>query len=88
MTKVYLYKLSAPGWTKEYDSDADLKTALYTHICNDCRKGCIEEETIIWNPVDENSSVYDMLNTACGCEFDIGGEEDRESHYAESETDE
>ena len=84
MTK--LYKVSAPGWIKEYDNDIDLKAELYAHICDSCRAGCTEyldDGTIwsVWDPVNENSDVNDMLATSCGCEFDIGEDEDREEHY-------
>lgn len=86
-----LYKLSAPGWTKEYTNDIDLKAELYAHICKSCREGNIwkgedegEEDVVLWDPVNENSDVYDMLATACGCEFDIGEDEDRSEHYVAS----
>ena len=89
MNKVYLYKLSAPGWIKEYDNDDDLRRELFTHICNSCRDGVKEyyDNELVYesDPVDENSDVYELLNTSCGCEFDIGGEEDRATHYAVSE---
>lgn len=71
-----LHKLSAPGWTKEYDNDIDLKAELYSHICDSCRGGHIEitdagESWDIWDAVNEHSDVGDMLATACGCEYDI-----------------
>ena len=70
-----LIKLSAPGWEKEFDTEEEVKAELYSHICNLCRKGEIAEtdegEFVLWDPVDENSSVGDMLWTACGCEFDV-----------------
>lgn len=88
MTK--LYKLSAPGWIKEYDNEADLKKELYSHICGSCRDGESftndDDETIFyWEPVNEESSIPDMLNTPCGCEYDIGEDEDRATHYKASE---
>jgi len=88
MTK--LYKLSAPGWVKEYDNDIDLRAELYSHICGACRIGCREqmgdgEVWTVWEPVNENSDIYEMLATACGCEYDIGEEEDRSEHYVVSE---
>ena len=81
-----LYKLSAPGWTKEYDNDDDLRRELFTHICKPCRDGekiYNESNELVYetDPVDENSDVYALLATACGCEFDIGEDEDRETHY-------
>lgn len=71
-----LHKLSAPGWTKEYDNDIDLKAELYSHICSSCRTGCKEKFDDgdiweVWGPVTENSDICDMLATACGCEYDI-----------------
>ena len=74
--KVKLVKLSMPRWTKTYTNDIDLKAELYKHICEHCRKGQAfinddGEKFVLWDPVDENSSVDDMLNTGCGCEYEI-----------------
>ena len=71
-----LHKLSDPGWTKEFDSMEDAKAELYKHICNYCRKGEIvkeegREDWLLWEPVDENSDIDMLLNTGCGCEFDV-----------------
>lgn len=64
-----LHKLSKPDWIKEYDNEAKLKSELYTNICYSCRLGSTYGETVIWKPVDENSSISDLLLTACGCEY-------------------
>ena len=69
--KVKLHKISMPGWTKTYTNDIDLKAELYKHICEHCRKGEIHDEFVLWDPVNENSSVDNMLNTGCGCEYEI-----------------
>ena len=61
-----LTKLSAPGWEKEYTDKVELQAELYKHICEQCRA----EEA-----VTEISSIYDMLNTACGCEFWVEDDE-------------
>jgi hypothetical protein len=81
--KVKLIKLSATGWTKTYDNDIDLKAELYKHICGSCRSGCIEklddgEDWEVWQAVNENSDIGDMLATSCGCEYDIEEEDERE----------
>lgn len=56
-----LTKMSGPGWTRKYASELDAKLELYKSICGQCRA---EED------IDEHSSIYDMLVTACGCEYD------------------
>lgn len=63
-----LIKLSAPGWEKQYTNEAELKAELYSHICNLCRRGdeCPEFPQ---DPVNENSTVDEMLSTPCGCEY-------------------
>ena len=74
-----LIKLSSPGWEKDFDSETELKAELYSHICDMCRPGEIYkddgEEYVIWDPVDGNSSIGDMLSTACGCEYMVEDEE-------------
>jgi hypothetical protein len=73
-----LTKLSSPGWEKEFETEAELKAELYSHICDMCRKGDIitkeedpelKEDWVLWDAVDENSSLDDLLWTPCGCEF-------------------
>lgn len=56
-----LVKLSGIGWEKVC-SPGEARELLYKYICNQCR----EEEGIT-----EQSSIVDMLATACGCEFDV-----------------
>ena len=68
-SKIKLHKLSASGWTKEFDNEIDLKEELYNHICDLCRVG--KEEFNRFNPIDANSSIEDMLFTDCGCEFAV-----------------
>lgn len=57
-----LFKLSAPGWERDYDNESELKIELYNHICRLC---CNEDS------ITEFSSIGDMLGTACGCEYDV-----------------
>ena len=64
--KYILTKLSSPGWEKEFTSEVEAKNELYKHICSSCRKG---EEEFFFEPVDQNSSIFDMLCSPCGCEF-------------------
>ena len=65
---IKLHKMSFPGWTKVFDNEIDLRTELYAHICDRCRRGDTEFEEL---PVYENSSIDEMLWTACGCEFNV-----------------
>ena len=70
---IKLHKLSSPGWTKIFDNEIDLRTELYAHICADCRSGNTESHDL---PVYANSSIDEMLWTACGCEFSVEYPED------------
>lgn len=54
-----LIKLSEPGWEFE-GTPQEVKEKLYYHICS----YCIRQEGI-----GEDSSIDQMLATACGCEF-------------------
>jgi len=68
-TKMFtLIKLSAPGWEKQFTNESNLRVELYSHICNLCRRGdeCPEFPQ---DPVNENSTVDEMLSTPCGCEY-------------------
>lgn len=65
---IKLHKLSSPGWTKIFDNEIDLRTELYAHICDGCRSGDTEFEEL---PVYANSTIDEMLWTACGCEFSV-----------------
>lgn len=70
-----LEKMSSPGWIKQFESEAELKTVLWSHICKSCRTGEINSETGELYPfsqgVTEESSIDEMLATPCGCEFDV-----------------
>ena len=59
-----LIKGSYPGWAKEFVSEEECRIELYDHICGYCRIGNEDED-----PVDENSSLNDLLCTPCGLEF-------------------
>jgi hypothetical protein len=63
-----LIKLSEPGWEKSFTREDELRKELYGHICGLCRRGD-ETEDYKQEPVDENSSIDELLGTACGCEF-------------------
>lgn len=56
----FLTKLSKPGWDKTFDTEEEARAELYNHIC----KSCILEEELTMN-----SSIDDLLATACGCEY-------------------
>lgn len=60
MSRFMLTKLSSPGWDKEFDDEESLRNELVKYICN----MCMEEDELFFN-----SSVNDLLATACGCEF-------------------
>jgi len=71
-----LVKLSSPGWEKEFQTELELKEELYSYICYHCREGCCEEFDgfeLIEPAVDSDSSIGEMLWTACGCEFLVEG---------------
>lgn len=77
-----LFKLSKPGWEKDFATTEELRTELFKHICGVCRVGEeVKDSTtdeVIWeaSPVDENSTIDDLLCTSCGCEFDVEIEND------------
>ena len=56
-----LIKLSSPGWVKQFNTKDEVKAELLEYICEGCLAG----------GVDENSSIGELLWTACGCEFDV-----------------
>ena len=59
MAKFELSKISDPGWDV-VGHEKDLGRLLYSFICKTCK----EEDKIT-----PKSSLADMLNTPCGCEF-------------------
>ena len=62
--KYSLSKLSSPGFTKEYSSELDMKAELFMWVCG----LCIEDYNLT-----KDSSIDEMLETPCGCEFEIKG---------------
>lgn len=68
-----LIKLSVPGWEKSFNSREELKTELYSYICDGCRNDSktydTENDCYVDVKITKTSSIRDMLNTACGCEF-------------------
>lgn len=76
---LFLHKLSAPGWTKEFATEEEARVELFKHICGICCKGdkaYNAEGELVYesDPVDENSSLGDLLSTACGCEYMVDDE--------------
>jgi hypothetical protein len=67
-----LVKISSPGWIKEFDTEKELKAVLYSYICHMCRKGTSDGD-YVEPPVNENSTLKEMLASPCGCEFDVEG---------------
>jgi hypothetical protein len=73
---VKLFKLSEPGWEKDYNTPEEARLELYNHICKICREGdkaYDKEGTLVYesDPVNEKSTIGELLSTACGCEFDV-----------------
>jgi hypothetical protein len=70
-----LIKMSSPGWEREFQMEEELKAELYSWICKDCKEGYEDEyeDDLIFKSLSINidSSLYEMLSTACGCEFGI-----------------
>ena len=61
-----LIKLSKPGWISKNLTESEVKNILYSYICMECREGSSE----YGDPkVYSDSSISEMLSTACGCEF-------------------
>lgn len=51
-----LFKLSSPGWVKEFADEAALTAELERHICGSCL-------------TDNGRDLNGMLSSCCGCEF-------------------
>lgn len=74
-----LIKCSMPGWTKEFDNEAELKEELFNNLCSMCVNGVREEfevegeQKFIYetDPVSIDSTIDEMLSTACGLEFEV-----------------
>lgn len=69
-----LFKISAPGWERDFESESELKSVLYSYICNICRKG-VNENEYVEPPIYEDSTLSEMLASPCGCEFDVEKDE-------------
>ena len=63
--KYKLFKMSAPGWTLEFDTRKEVEYKLLRHICSECKEEMLDEIIQGGDPVDE------ALGTPCGCEFDV-----------------
>lgn len=71
-----LFKMSAPGWEKEFKTKEEVRTELFKHICGICQEGdkaYNNEGELIYesSPVNAESTIDEMLCSACGCEFDV-----------------
>ncbi len=67
-----LIKLSKPGWIKTYSTEQELRAELYSYLCLECREGSSEFGDL---PVYPDSTLDEMLSTACGCEFMVEDDE-------------
>lgn len=63
-----LCKISTPGWERDFKTEDELKSVLYSYICNICRRG-VNEDGYVEPPVHEQSTLDEMLASPCGCEF-------------------
>lgn len=80
--KLKLIKGSMPGWIKEFDTEQELKTELFSHLCAHCCNGekiTDDDGNIIWetDPVGPNDSIDEMLSTGCGLEFYVELDDER-----------
>lgn len=64
-----LDKMSAPGWDKPKDflSETECAAELIKYICRDCREG----DDIDWGQANGDRTLGALLNTPCGCEYDV-----------------
>ena len=72
--KYELVKCSGEGWSKLFDSEAELRQELLSHICRLCLSGeevYIGIEEVIENTPPDVTSTRDLLATACGCEYEV-----------------
>jgi len=81
-----LFKMSEPGWEKRFDNVNEVRAELYKHICKICREGDKAYDSdgkLVYesDPVNENSSLGELLGTACGCEFDVELEDGNEKTW-------
>ena len=69
-----LTKLTAPGYTKEYQTEDALRDALYKCMCERCLN-------------TYGTSIMDMLFSDCGLSFSVSnnGVDDREAYYDDDE---
>lgn len=72
--KYELIKCSGEGWSKLFDSEAELMQELLSHVC----RLCLEGEIIKFNdgrtyaiPPADTKSIGGLLSTACGCEYEV-----------------
>lgn len=72
--KYELIKCSGEGWSKLFDSEAELMQELLSHVC----RLCLEGEIIKFNdgrtytiPPADTKSIGGLLSTACGCEYKV-----------------
>jgi hypothetical protein len=74
-----LAKLSYPGWDVEVASGYEAKEKLWPWICSSCRQDIAREqdglepdhECQYRSATLDQTSLDEMLWTACGCEFTV-----------------
>ena len=71
-----LTKLSEPGWERDFFTEDGARKELFKRICSMCQRGdeFVSDDGEVLHkdaPVDKNSSIYDLLATPCGCEYDF-----------------
>ena len=65
-----LYKLSVPGFKHEYDSYGDVRQELEGYVCGTCKEDYFNYYGT------RPKSIYELLGTACGCEFSFENPEE------------
>lgn len=74
--KHILHKRSAPGWSKGFETEDDARAKLLSHVCEDCLKGelaLVGHDDKHTFPAPDKNSIFDLLGTPCGCEFEYEG---------------
>lgn len=75
--KYFLHKVSAPGWTKEFDNKAKVAEELAEQICANCM--CEVFGVVTDHTTQTDLFIEEMLSTCCGTEMEF---EEGKSSYA------
>lgn len=81
-------KLSSPGWRKRFATPGEALTELRLHVCDSCFAGGeydLGNGEVHKEPAPNPDSLYDLLGTPCGCEFDVYENENERRWYVPTE---